>query len=93
MEAIATFSAKTWHGGADCGFANATTHDVVNPIVQYLLSNGGASGPYDGRVWIEFPRDYPHSQSMDYNAAACEAAAKALSEVLGIEVYAEVRED
>jgi hypothetical protein len=85
--AVAAYMAKYGKEGGYCGWANATTYDVTSPIVQYLLNNGGASGPFDGCVHIDFPRDYPFSQSLDYNEAGVEAACKVLSEELGIDVY------
>lgn len=91
--AVEKFSSKHGMGNGYCGFAHATTQDVTAPIVQYLLSTGDASGPYDGSVWIEYPHNYAHSQSLDYNAAGCKAAAKALSKALGIQVYVETRLD
>jgi hypothetical protein len=54
--------------------------------VQYLLKAGCASDPYDGRVHIDFPRDYPPSQSLDYNEAGVNAACAVLSADLGIDV-------
>ena len=91
--AIAAFTARNGLGSGWCGFAHATTRDVTNPYVQYLLSAELASGPFDGRVWINFPQDYPHSQSADYQEAGVEAAAEVLSAELGIEVYCHTNPD
>ena len=91
--AIGVFTIENGLGGDWCGFAHAVTHDVTSPFVQYMLSNNLASGPFDGRVWIKFPEDYPPSQSMDYQAAGCRAAATVLSQELGIEVYCETHPD
>ena len=91
--AIAAFTARNGLGSGWCGFAHATTRDVTNPYVQYLLSAELASGPFDGRVWINFPQDYPHSQSADYQEAGVEAAAEVLSAELGIEVYCHINPD
>ena len=91
--AIEDFTAKHGEGSAYCGRADAITYDVTNPIVQYLLKEKHASGPYDGKVWIHFPGDYPFSQSMDYHEAAGRAAAKVLAEELGVDVYCETRSD
>lgn len=79
-------AANNPHGGY-CGHAHATTYDVTNPLVQFLLKEEKASGPFDGAVWIDFPQTYPPSPSLDYNEAACEAAAEVLSAELGIKVY------
>lgn len=91
--AINLFQSKNGLGSGWCGFAHATTQDVTNAYVQYLLNKRLATGPYDGRVWIDFPRDYPRSQSMDYQEVGCRAAATVLSEELGIQVYCETRPD
>ena len=58
---VEAYMAKHGIEGGYCGWANAVTGDVTEPIVQYLLKVGCASGPCDGRVHIEFPRDYPPS--------------------------------
>jgi hypothetical protein len=91
--AVEAYMAKHGVEGGYCGWANATTWEVTSPIVQYLLSHGGASGPYDGRVHIEFPQEYPSSQSLDYNEASVEAACKVLSAELGISVYCDSHAD
>jgi hypothetical protein len=78
--AVATYMAKHGKEGGYCGWANATTYEVTSPIVQYLLNNDGASGPFDGCVHIDFSRDYPASQSLDHNEAGVEVACKVLSE-------------
>jgi hypothetical protein len=66
---------------------SASCRIVTEPIVQYLLKAGCASGPFDGRVHIDFPQDYPPSQSLDYNEAGVNAACVVLSAELGIDVY------
>jgi hypothetical protein len=70
--AVEAFTAKYGSGSGYCGFAHATTHHVTSPIVQYLLKVGRASGPFDGRVWIKFPENYPPSPSMDYREVGCQ---------------------
>lgn len=91
--AVEAYTAKHGVEGGYCGFANATTWDVTAPIVQYLLRVGLASGPYDGRVFVEFPREFPASQSLDYNEAGVEAACEVLSAELGVSVYCHSRAD
>ena len=91
--AVEAFTTNYGSGNCYCGFAHATTHDVTNPIVQYLLKVGQASGPFDGTVWINFPKNYPPSPSIDYNEAGCLAACEVLSLELGISVYCETRPD
>jgi hypothetical protein len=86
------FKAQHGRGAGYCGFAHAVTYEVTEPIVQYLLATGQASGPFDGAVWIKFPEG-GGSQSMDFNEAVCEAAAKALSTALGVSVHMESRAD
>ncbi len=68
------------------GFAHAATTDVTNPIVQYLLATKNACGPFDGEVWINYPGT-KGSGDLGYAEAVCTAAAKVLSEKLGISVY------
>jgi hypothetical protein len=84
---VDAYMAKHGIEGRYCGWANAVTWDVTEPIVQYLLKAGCASGPFDGRVHIDFPQDYPPSQSLDYNEAGVNAACVVLSAELGIDVY------
>jgi hypothetical protein len=91
--AVEAFVSKHGSGSSTCGFAHATTYEVTSPIVQYMLKKGLASGPYDGCVWISFPKNYPASQSMDYCEAGCRAAAKVLSAELGIKIYCATRFD
>jgi hypothetical protein len=89
--ALKKFAALHGEGSGSCGFAHAVTESVTNPIVQYMIQDGLASRPLDGRVWINFP--YPFSQSLDYQEAACAAAAKSLSKSLGIDVWVQSRLD
>lgn len=91
--AIFKFTAEHGLGGGYCGRADAITYEVTSPIVQYMLKENRASGPYDGRVWIHFPQDYPFSQSIDYHEAAGIAAAAALTDELGVQVICETRAD
>lgn len=90
---VAAYMAKHGVEGLYCGWANAVTYDVTSPIVQFLLKTGCASGPYDGRVHIAFPQDYPPSQSLDYNEAGVNAACAVLSAELGIDVYCDSHAD
>lgn len=92
-KAITDFQKDHGQGGGYCGFAHATTYAVTDPLVQYMLANDLANGPYDGRVWIKVPTDYPPSQSLDYQEAACEAASTVLTAELGVSVYCESRGD
>lgn len=86
---------KKEHGKAPSsgfGYAHATTCDVTNPIVQYLLASEQADGPFDGEVWIKYPG--PHgSGDLGYAEAVCSAAAPVLAKKLGIEVYVSLAED
>jgi hypothetical protein len=91
--AVESFMDKHGHTAGYCGFAHAVTYEVTNPIVQYLLEIDQASGPFDGQVWIKYPKDFPPSQAMDYNEAGCRAAAEILSKDLGIKVYCETHPD
>lgn len=85
---------KKWgHGSGSCGFAHAVTYEVTEPIVQYLLAQNLAKGPFDGAIWIDFPDTTIKSQSMDYNEAVTKAAAAALSKGLGVPVSMESRLD
>lgn len=76
-----------------CGYANAVTHDVTNPLVQYMIANGLASGPFDGRVHIKVNGDWPFRQSIDYNEDVNRAIAESLALNLGIKVWMESRLD
>jgi len=77
----------------DCGFAHAATYDVTNPIIQYLLANTLASGPYDGIVWISVSGLWSHRQSLEYNTTVVEAIADSLADSFGIEVFVDSRLD
>jgi hypothetical protein len=90
---VAAYMAKHGVEGLYCGWANAVTYDITSPIVQYLLKAGSASGPYDGRVHIDFPQDYAPSQSLDYNEAGVNAACAVLSAELGVDVYCDSHAD
>jgi hypothetical protein len=70
-----------------CGYADAVTYEVVDPLVQYMLANGLASGPFDGRVHIKVKESWPLSQLIDYNEHVYSAVADALSTALGIKVW------
>lgn len=76
-----------------CGFAWSITDDVTNPFVQYLLENNFASGPYNGRVYIDVHGPWPFRQSIDYHEAVVRAIAESLSCSLGVEVYMRSRMD
>lgn len=70
-----------------CGFVHAVTHDVTNQLVQYLLANELASGPFDGTVRIHVPGSWKDSQSIDYLECIYTAIAESLTKVLGFNVY------
>lgn len=89
--AQAEFYKEHGRGNGLCGFAHATTTEVTNPMVQYMLETGLASGPFDGRVWLAVPLG--REQSLDYNEAGCIAAAASLTKSLGINVFVETRYD
>jgi hypothetical protein len=76
-----------------CGFANAVTTDVTDPLVQYMLANKHATGPYDDRVHIDVSSDWPFSQSMDYNEHVYYRVADVLKKELNINVWMESRPD
>lgn len=92
-QAADAYASKHTIDGGACGHANIITYDVTNPIVQYLLKEKIASGPYDGKVWIHVRAKTPVSQSIDYNEYIAEAAEKALSKALGIRLFVEARMD
>lgn len=85
--AVEAFLAEYGNVAGYCGKTRAVTYDVTSPIVQYLLKQNKASGPFDGRVVIDYPKDYPPSQALDYNEAGCEAACKVLTLELGVQIY------
>jgi len=76
-----------------CGFAHVSTYEITNPIVQYLLENELASGPFDGKVWISVPQVWPSRQSIDYREKIAEAITDSLSHSLGIAMYVDSRLD
>lgn len=90
-KAGATYKAAG-HPHSGFGFAHAATTDVTSPIVQYMLTEKLASGPYDGVVWIKYPGPLG-SGDISYNEAVCEAAVKKLSGGLGIKVYVATADD
>jgi len=75
-----------------CGYANVISYDVTNPIIQKMLKMKIASGPYDGKVIINFKKNAP-LQSMDFNEKICKVAVTALKEALALEFYMESRPD
>lgn len=79
--------------GNYCGFAYAVTYEITNPLVQYMLNQGVASGPYDGCIHINVRGDWPHSPSMDYREQIYMAVAKVLQEELGFPIYMNSRPD
>lgn len=91
--AAAEFIAKHSEDKGSCGFASAVTYDVTNPLVQYMLSSGLVSGPFDGRVHIKIGGHWSFGQSIDYNEAIHDAAAKSLASTLGISIFMESRLD
>lgn len=90
-EAQAEFRKSYGEGDGYCGFAHVTTTEVTHPMVQFLLENDMASGPFDGRVWINVPVD--SNQSVDFERAGCDAAAKSINKSLGITAFVEWRYD
>jgi hypothetical protein len=76
-----------------CGFAHAATDAVTSPIVQYLLATDQASGPFDGKIWINVPHSWPSRQSIDYQEIVMKAVAKSLSNSLGVWIYVDSRLD
>lgn len=76
-----------------CGFAYAVTHEVTNPMVQYMVLNGFASGPYDGVVHLDVPVDWPSWQSIDYQEHVFAAVVAVLEQQLGLDVYRKSRSD
>lgn len=76
-----------------CGFAHAATYEVTNPIVQYLLQNDLADGPFDGKVWVKINGTWPNSQSIDYKEHVYDAVCKCLTKELGIPFYVDSRLD
>lgn len=91
--AAAKFIEEYPDDNGSCGFANVVTFDVTSPLVQYMLTSGNASGPYDGRVHINVKGAWPSRQSIDYNERICEAVAESLACDLGIAVWMESRLD
>ncbi len=91
--AAETYISKYGGDGGACGFAHAVTYDVTNRIVQYLLAEELASGPFDGAVWINVPSDWPFMPTIDYQETICEAIASTLTKTLGITVCMESRLD
>ena len=76
-----------------CGYANAVTTDVTDPIVQYMLANKLASGPFDDRVHINVRSDWEVSQCMDYNEHVYQRVAEVLKNELNIDIWMESRPD
>ena len=74
------------------GFAHLATADTTTPIVQYLLSVGIASSPFDGVLYIKVPGT-TGSRDLDRAVVVNGAVAKVLSEKLGINVHIVARED
>lgn len=74
------------------GFAHAVTTDVTNPLVQYLLATNRASGPFDDKVWIEYPRPRGSGEIL-LAEAVCRAASEVLTEKLGFFVWTSIRDD
>ncbi|MGP3505294.1 hypothetical protein [Paracidovorax citrulli] len=82
------------HGSSFSGFAHVhvATKDLTNPIVQYLLDNKMADGPFDSEVWISVP-GVRGSGDAYRGEAVCAAVAKVFRDSFGIEVYVTVRDD
>jgi hypothetical protein len=70
-----------------CGFAHAITYDVTSAAVQYMLANGLADGPYDGRVHAKLDGAWPFNQNIDYQEAVYGSVSKVLTEELGFHFY------
>lgn len=76
-----------------CGFVHASTHEIANPIVQYMLKNGLATGPYDGNIRLNIERKWPQSQSIDYKEYVFTAICESLTTELGVPFYIDSRLD
>lgn len=69
-----------------CGGAAAVTYDITNELVQYMLKEELATGPYDGRVHIELRGEWMQRQERAYYEVIYQEIAKCLSQHLGIQV-------
>jgi hypothetical protein len=69
-----------------CGRAAAVTYDIKNELVQYMLKEEFATGPYDGRVHIEVRGEWVMRQERAYHEDIYQEIAKCLSQRLGIQV-------
>ncbi|MFY9259997.1 MAG: hypothetical protein WAO71_05735 [Gallionella sp.] len=76
-----------------CGYADAVTYEVTNPLVQYMINNGFASTPFDGMVHIHVRRNWPSQQSIDYNECIYQAVVDILTKSLGVKVMMRGRLD
>lgn len=76
-----------------CGFVNATTYAVTHPIVQFMVNNGYASGPFDGRVHIRVPSKWKVTQSMEYEEYIYKAMVPILTAELGVPIFVEWKYD
>ncbi len=79
-------SANELESGA-CGVVYAVTYDITNPIVQYMIANGIASGPFDGMVIINLHGSWKTAQSIEYNECIFKAISESLTISLGFNVY------
>lgn len=91
--AAVEYIAKSPFDTGFCGYAYAVTYEVTDPLVQFMVLNDFASGPYDGVVHIDVPPSWPSWQSMDYNECVFAAVVDVLQQQLGFNVYKKSRPD
>jgi hypothetical protein len=87
MQAANDYIQKHPQDVGGCGRAAAATYDVTNELVQYMLKEGIATGPYDGRVEIRANDEWPPRQGREYFEAIYREFAKCLSQHLGIQLH------
>lgn len=78
--------------GVYCGFASVVTHEISNPLVQYMLKEGIATA-FDGYICITVYGDWDSSPSMDYQEYIYTAVANSLQNELGFDAYMISRPD
>ncbi|MCI5220340.1 MAG: hypothetical protein D3914_14395 [Candidatus Electrothrix sp. LOE2] len=64
------------------GYATVSTYEIMNPLIQFMIRNGKASGPYDGIVDINIKSQWSFSQLIDYNEYINSAVAESLQKNL-----------
>ncbi len=69
------------------GYANVSTYEIMNPLIQFMIRTGKASGPYDGIVYINIKGGWPFFQLVDYYEYIQNAIAESLQKSLGIKFY------